>query len=447
MHSDKEHADYAIDPLTLRFVSRQTEAHYRRNAFQRDLPYIRIGLLAGLIVHCVYFYIDTLVIDDYTDMWLIRLIVLMPPILIGYLISYAPNFGSYHLPDTVTLITLNGLGMIFGATWFGNETLMYFTPGLVMVIMFAFFLLGQPYVVAAVNASLLVALHMIVMIMDKVSTAQFANAAEAELVSCAILTVAAYNYERASRSAFASARQLRDREMQAREKELSRLQWLENATGFLRHEMRNSVVGVKTSLELLHKKAALEKDNAYLARARQGVQHIGELLETIGNATSLEAAFAQEVRQRFKPDELLREHIESYKVIYPQQRFSVEIDDSPCVIEAVEERLIQVLDNLVSNAVDHCDKDTPIIIRAGPGDGHYVMHVINQGQALPEDKLAIFDLFTSFRKDNRAETNRGIGLYIVRLIVEGLGGSVEARDRWDSRGAEFTVSLPLAQPG
>lgn len=107
-------------------------------------------------------------------------------------------------------------------------------------------------------------------------------------------------------------------------------------------------------------------------------------------------------------------------------------------------RLIQLLDKLISNAVDHSDRRTPIEVIVKPQHDKALLVVTNEGDNLPKDKQMIFDLFISFRTlERKTGENFGLGLYIVKLIAESHGGYVTAHELDMGTGAVFEVTLPL----
>jgi signal transduction histidine kinase len=92
-----------------------------------------------------------------------------------------------------------------------------------------------------------------------------------------------------------AAGQLRAQERRERAAEAGRSDWLENLTHFLRHELRNSVIGVQMSPDLLERRAGPdERTGVYFERARQGLKVIQRLLESASHATSLESSFMQD---------------------------------------------------------------------------------------------------------------------------------------------------------
>ena len=89
-------------------------------------------------------------------------------------------------------------------------------------------------------------------------------------------------------------------------------------------------------------------------------------------------------------------------------------------------------------------KSNPIEVSIKQQQDKAQLIVTNQGDLLPMDKKAIFNLFVSFRNPERqSDENFGLGLYIVKLIAESHGGQVVAYDLKQDAGAVFEVILPL----
>lgn len=228
--------------------------------------------------------------------------------------------------------------------------------------------------------------------------------------------------------------------------ENSRIAWLENMASFLRHELRNALVGANVSLQLLTKRNNVPVGDPYHARTERALKIIMELLDNASAATSIESAILQESTDRMDLIMLVREQVEVYKTIYPEQEFILECNLSDTYVRAREERLIQLLDKLVSNAVEHTINNQPVeIVCTRPEVGWVSIKVRNGGHRLPEDHENLFELFASYRAADVEMGRRGMGLYVVRLIVERYGGRVRARDRDDIQGAEFIVDLPTVR--
>lgn len=218
---------------------------------------------------------------------------------------------------------------------------------------------------------------------------------------------------------------------------------MESMMSFLRHETRNALLGASSTVALLEKSGHLSaEDKLLLSRAKKSHRVIKKLLDSVREAKSIESSFSGENTEPVRMIELLRDVAGNYSKIYGDNSFVFESEEHELIVLGNEERLVEMLDKLVSNAVDHSDKEVPIVISCQRENDDAVIKVINQGEALPEDKQGIFDLFSSFRNTTATKHNQGIGLYVVKLIAEMYGGTVEARDREDVTGAEFIIRLP-----
>lgn len=221
-------------------------------------------------------------------------------------------------------------------------------------------------------------------------------------------------------------------------------QELENMASFLRHETGNALLGAAGTIKLLEESEHLsDNDKQLLHRAQRSHRIIRHLLDRASEAKTVKSSFEEDVSTALRLDVLVSETAASYAAIYKNNRFSFNTDGREMILSGQEERIIQMLDKLVSNAVDYSAKETEIVISCNRKQGNAVIKVLNQGEPLPDNKQKIFDLYASFRKHTSNGHNQGIGLYVVKLIAETYGGSVEARDRKDVTGAEFKIVLPI----
>lgn len=234
-----------------------------------------------------------------------------------------------------------------------------------------------------------------------------------------------------------------------RSKELSdvnqqRIQWLEIMANFLRHELKNSTVGIKTSLDLIEKRSHQGKDiEAYIQRARKSMIFMNGLLNCVSDASTMEAAIYKEPHTQINISSIISTRIEEYKILYPQALIDFTCTDS-IVMQGNQNRLEQMLDKLFSNALEHAAINSVIELSLNKENDSVKIAVQNEGVALPENKDEIFELFVSMRDENHKQAeNFGLGLYIVRLIAESHYGTVEALDLENEKGARFLVTLPI----
>ena len=130
-----------------------------------------------------------------------------------------------------------------------------------------------------------------------------------------------------------------------------------------------------------------------------------------------------------------------------EHRVVTELTDEPLWVAADPIRLEQVLTNLLHNAVKYMEPGGTVQVATSSEDEQAVLHVRDSGAGITAADLPhIFDLFVQAdRSLDRAQGGLGIGLTLVRHLVEMHGGSVTAQSEGEGRGSEFTVRLARSQ--
>jgi CheY-like chemotaxis protein len=127
-------------------------------------------------------------------------------------------------------------------------------------------------------------------------------------------------------------------------------------------------------------------------------------------------------------------------------QLAVALPEQPLVLEADRVRLTQVFANLLNTAAKYTDTGGRIWLDARREDGQVVATVRDTGIGIPADALpCVFDMFAqAHRSAGKGQGGLGIGLTMVRSLVEMHHGTVEARSAGPGQGSEFIVRLPLA---
>jgi CheY-like chemotaxis protein/anti-sigma regulatory factor (Ser/Thr protein kinase) len=155
-------------------------------------------------------------------------------------------------------------------------------------------------------------------------------------------------------------------------------------------------------------------------------------------------------RERVDISSLVRRSVETHRATAEAHDVSLAFSDD-CVETAVDGdvvRLEQVATNLITNAVKYTPRGGRIQVRVGQEAGEAVLSVTDTGIGIPAEHLrSIFDMFAQVPTSlDRASGGLGLGLTLVRSLVESQGGSVSAASAGKGRGSVFTVRLPLAAP-
>lgn len=220
-----------------------------------------------------------------------------------------------------------------------------------------------------------------------------------------------------------------------------RLTWLENLARFLRHELKNQVVAVGTSLDLTQQTSLDVDAERYVERAHRSLGRMRRLVESATEATSLEAALVAEHKAPLDLSAMVAERVTVFRETHATQSFRANIESGVCV-EGHEDRLAQLLDKLLDNAVEHTEGPGEVRITVRRQGEHAALAVANDGRQLPEDKEGLFEAFVTVGKNGSENQNLGLGLFVAKAIAQSHGGTIEARDRQDGPGACFEVRLP-----
>jgi CheY-like chemotaxis protein len=127
-------------------------------------------------------------------------------------------------------------------------------------------------------------------------------------------------------------------------------------------------------------------------------------------------------------------------------KLSITLPSTPILLDADSTRLAQVFSNLLNNAAKYSERGGHIALCAEPGQEEVVVRITDRGIGIPADQLGrIFEMFAQV--DPAFESTQGglgIGLSLVKRLVEMHGGRIEAHSDGLGRGSEFTVRLPVA---
>jgi two-component system, OmpR family, sensor histidine kinase ChvG len=224
--------------------------------------------------------------------------------------------------------------------------------------------------------------------------------------------------------------------------------YLRTLAGKLAHEIRTPLTIIRSSLENLESETQASgsmADNArtYLARAREGSERLGAILNAMGAATRVEEAIAHSERQRFDLGALVRSAVDAYRSAFPLRRFTCELPEDRVEISGAPDLIVQMLDKLIDNAVDFSADGATISVDMRLEPDFVVLSVANPGPPLPPEAAGrLFESLWQSRAESDKRPHFGLGLYIVRLIAEFHGGNAEAANLLDGSGAVFSIRLP-----
>jgi signal transduction histidine kinase/CheY-like chemotaxis protein len=215
----------------------------------------------------------------------------------------------------------------------------------------------------------------------------------------------------------------------------------------LGHELRNPLSPIVAALELMRLRGAPGTHSEQAIIQRQ-VGHLVRLVDDLLDVARVSRGRIELRRERVRLDDVLARAMEMSSGLMERQRHRLVVHvERGLHCDADPVRLAQVVANLLGNAARYTDPGGEIVLAVRAHDGEIVLSVSDNGRGMPPEQLPrVFELF--FQGERTLESaggGLGIGLALVKKLVELHGGSVQARSEGIGRGSEFTVRWPACE--
>jgi signal transduction histidine kinase/CheY-like chemotaxis protein len=218
----------------------------------------------------------------------------------------------------------------------------------------------------------------------------------------------------------------------------------------LAHELRNPLAPIVSSLHILQLTGRQDPTAArVLAMMQRQVSHIVRLVDDLMEVSRITRGKIQLVRERVDLASVVRSALDTSRpwIEAGGHELVVDMPDEPLPLLGDPIRLAQVLANLLNNAAKYTPGGGHIRLAARRDSDWAVIEVTDDGRGIPPHMLSrVFDLFTQVAEGtDRGQQGLGIGLTLVRSLVDMHGGTVEAASDGPGRGSRFVVRLPLSE--
>jgi signal transduction histidine kinase/DNA-binding response OmpR family regulator len=214
----------------------------------------------------------------------------------------------------------------------------------------------------------------------------------------------------------------------------------------LGHELRNPLAPILTALHLMRLRATDQSTERERAVIERQVGHLSRLVDDLLDVSRATMGKIDLRRERLDVATAVARAVEMSRPLIEskQHRLTVSVPVGALFVAGDVVRLAQVLANLLHNAAKYTDPGGHIEVDGRCESGEVVIRVRDDGHGIPPDRLAsMFGLFVQGdQPPDRSQGGLGIGLTIVRSLIQLHGGSVDARSEGSGRGSEFVVRLP-----
>jgi signal transduction histidine kinase len=217
----------------------------------------------------------------------------------------------------------------------------------------------------------------------------------------------------------------------------------------LSHELRNPLAPLRTGLALLRLARDEKATGETHAMMERQVGYLARLIDDLLDVSRIEQGKLELKRAKTALDHVVRDAIETARpnIEAKSQQLIVRLSRELLCVEGDRTRLSQVVANLLHNASKFTPAGGRIEIETRSEGDAGVVSVKDNGIGIPPEALnAVFDMFVQVQSTGSEATGGlGLGLNLVRTLVELHGGAVEARSAGLGKGSEFTVRLPLVE--
>ena len=216
----------------------------------------------------------------------------------------------------------------------------------------------------------------------------------------------------------------------------------------LAHELRNPLAPLRNSLEILKRS---ENNPTLNLKARTTMErqlsHMVRLVDDLLDLSRINSDKLELQKQPVSLSEVVSQAVETVRPLIAEagHELSIDLPEEPMRLNADTVRLSQAFSNLLNNACKYTDPGGRISLSAVGKDGHVVVVVRDNGMGIPAElSPRIFDMFTQANQSSeRHHGGLGIGLALVKRLVEMHDGEVSAQPNQAGKGSEFRVRLPL----
>jgi signal transduction histidine kinase len=217
----------------------------------------------------------------------------------------------------------------------------------------------------------------------------------------------------------------------------------------LAHELRNPLAPISAGAQLLqsgHAGAeAVQRTAGIIVRQ---VRHMTRLVDDLLDVSRVTRGLVTLTRVPLDMAAVVADAVEQAEPLMQarEHRFEVALPDAPLVVNGDHKRLVQVLVNVLNNAAKYTPPGGEIKLAARVEEGQVRLTVSDNGIGMsPELRGRVFDLFAQAdRNSDRSQGGLGLGLALVKSLVELHGGGVAVASEGERKGSTFTISLPVA---
>jgi len=226
-----------------------------------------------------------------------------------------------------------------------------------------------------------------------------------------------------------------------------RITHAENFSTDLVHEIRNPLASLKSASEILHDTNDIDQRIKLIDILSHDVQRIERLITDYSQILKDEVALSKEKIKKLDIEPIIISVVDDFNNIYKLKRgikiFYENDKKNKYFVNGIENRIEQIVANLLDNAVSFSDDNKEVIVKVSKSnDNEVILNILDEGEGFKEkDTNKIFNRFYSNRPDKFGQ-HSGLGLNIVKNLVDLHNATIKASNRLDRKGACMEIIFP-----
>ena len=433
--------------IFLNFVDRELEREFREGIAQSQRRYVRLAAVIMMTIYIVFGFVDDVPLDDQQQRYfllILRYLVVVPTCAAFIAFTYTSIYErSAQLSAFVTVLIVGSVWLMFLADDEFDQSV-YFLPPLIEVNLCSLFFLGILLRYSLLLCGIFAGIYGYILTGLEYQDDILSGVVVSVVIINGLLILCAYQREMVTRALFMKNREEQRVARRHARDDQRHLSWLRGLAAFLRHEVRQPVALINSSLNVMQMTDKDPDTRAQLANAETGVQHVWNLIDRATRATDAETFVRQSQPEMMDLGELIADVIEGYRQTYSGVDFRYDAEESPAIY-ADPALIREAAANLLSNAASFADDGSTIVVALRQTSDLATLSVINRGPLVDGDPELLFGPFRSTRLEEGRD-HQGLGLYLVRLVAEHYGGTARLTNLADDDGVEALINLPLASP-
>ncbi len=435
---------YKTGPL-LNFIDRNLEGEFRRDIALSQKRYVRLAVVMMMFIFIAFGFIDDASSEDgqsHHMLLILRYLVVVPTCALFAGLTYTSLYEqAAQVSGFVAMLIVGSVWLMFLADDDFDQAV-YFLPPLIEANLCSLFFIGLLLRYSLLLCAIFAVMYGYILSGLDYRDDIFSGVVVSVIIINGLLILCAYQREMVTRALFTKNR---EEQRVARRHALDHqrdLEWFRGLAAFLRHEVRQPVALISSSLSVMQMKPNDTNAELHIANAETGVRHVWNLIDRATRATDTETFVRQSRSEVMDLSALVTDTVAGFRQTYSGVDFEQEIK-AGLTINSDPALIREAIANLLSNAASFADDSSTITVTLRETAGTAILSVINRGPLIDGDPEILFGPFRSTRLDEGRD-HQGLGLYLVRLVAEHYSGAATIVNLPDNTGVEASISLPMA---